>query len=66
MCLFITLLDQIKQTCGVKYDDLGYTSEKEFDIAIEIYITAIKTWINMYTNKIKKSIGRKKRSKMRN
>jgi hypothetical protein len=46
-----SLKDQIKKTCGIAYGDLGYNSEKEFDIAISIYIRAIKTWINTYTQK---------------
>jgi hypothetical protein len=47
----ISLVEQIKNTCGLKYGDLGYNNEEQFTIAIEIYIRAIKTWINTYTQK---------------
>ena len=47
----MTLLSEIKQSSGLKYDDLGYETEEEFDMAIEIYIRAIQTWINTYTHR---------------
>lgn len=45
-----TLLEEIQQTCGFTYKDLGYTGDEEFNKAIEIYIRAIQTWINTYTH----------------
>jgi hypothetical protein len=45
-----TLLEEIQQTCGFTYKDLGYKTDEEFKKAIEIYIRAIQTWINTYTH----------------
>jgi hypothetical protein len=45
----MTLLEEIRQTNGFTYKDLSYKSEEQFNQAIEIYIRAIQTWINTYT-----------------
>lgn len=46
----MTLLEEIRQTCGFTYKDLNYKTEEEFNQAIKIYIRAIQTWINTYTH----------------